>query len=743
MKKLFIALSIIFGTFFILILSGAIYVYSITSGINLDTNKLVNVAHAITYYDTFNQPITEQSKGVSVTPFNEIPKHTINAFISIEDKRFYSHNGIDYKGVFRAIFNNIKSLSAKEGASTINQQLIKNTHLSNEKTLKRKLIEMKLAKQLDKKFTKNEIMEKYLNTIYFGNNCYGITKASEFYFNKTPSKLTINESAILAGMIKAPSTYSPLNQPLNCQNRKNVVLKQMKEQGYITNEQYNTCKNQNVSDTIKTTVKTEYDYMYMVNKEISKLLDKNAYYNDNLQVNTAYNPKIQQIIKDEITENLGEYNLSAVLLNKYGQIVAYYSTAPENFRQVGSTIKPIAVYAPAIETNTVYSCTQLVDEKTDFNGYSPSNYNDIYYGKISVKTSLTKSSNVCSAKLLGLTGIDKALKYLKMTDIPLTESDNSLALALGATQKGATLTQITSAYTTFINEGYYNTPTCFKRHNEKNNTFNLLDIKYGKQIFSKDTCYIINDMLNETVKNGTAKKLSYINIPLCAKTGTVGNSNGNTDAYCISYNQEYVLGVYIGNKKDLLLENNITGGTLPTSLASNIWSKIYQDFEAPSFDACDDVVEIDIDNITYNESGIIEIADVNAPKRYVKTEIFKKNYLPKTMSTRFTLPKIEKPELTVNNNEIIIRLCLTEYYDARIYRENNGEKIMVYNSLFNNKEIFYDYDTIDGQTYTYSIVPYFIKDDDEFIGNEIFIAKIKINKSDFSKDWEWIGGEFE
>ena len=202
----------------------------------LNRDKLILSENNIMLYDVDNHEIAEISarkanKNVSI---NEIPQHLIQAFTSIEDKNFYKHHGLDIPRMGKAFINNLKSRSYKEGASTISQQLIKNTHLTNEKTISRKLKEIKLTVQLERKYTKNEIMEMYLNTIYFGHNCFGIANATDFYFDKEPKDLTVAESALLAALIKAPNSYSPFNNLDKSLKRRNLVLSKMHEYGHLT-----------------------------------------------------------------------------------------------------------------------------------------------------------------------------------------------------------------------------------------------------------------------------------------------------------------------------------------------------------------------------------------------------------------------------------------------------------------------------------------------------------------------------
>ena len=238
MKKGLKVVLFITALIFICCLAIVLIFFASFQNYKFDSNNIINPQSKIIFYDCDNKIIDEQSKGISVTEIKDIPIHTQKAFISIEDKRFYKHKGVDYRALLRATINNIKSFSFKEGGSTISQQLIKNTHLTNEKTFKRKFAEIKLAKELEKKYSKDKILETYLNTIYFGENCYGITSASHYYFNKTPSELNVNESAMLAAIVKAPSYYSPFVNSEKAHTRKNLVLKEMLMQNYLTNLEY-------------------------------------------------------------------------------------------------------------------------------------------------------------------------------------------------------------------------------------------------------------------------------------------------------------------------------------------------------------------------------------------------------------------------------------------------------------------------------------------------------------------------
>ncbi len=499
---------LLFSLLTIIILFGVLLTafFSITSSVKLNSEKFINFKKSVVFYDIDGNEISSENDKNKLTTFENLPKNLINAFISIEDKRFYKHNGIDFRGLFRATFNNIKSFSFKEGASTISQQLIKNTHLSNEKTIKRKLAEMKLAIQLEKKYSKEQILEMYLNTIYFGENCFGITKASSFYFDKMPKQLNLDECAMLAGLVKAPSNYSPLNNFEKCNYRKDVVLKEMLKQNYISNEEFSKYFNKDIKLNVNNT-SDDYNYLTIAKKELSKILEDKNVYMDNIKVYTNFDANLQRELENSFDSFQTKYNKSAIILDKNSKILAYKSNIRELPHQIGSCIKPLIAYAPALELNQIEEYSLFLDEKTNFNGYTPSNYGNNYYGYITAKEGLSKSSNVETLKILQDVGIEKAKEFINKTDIKLTEKDNSLCIGLGATEKGATLKELTSAYSIFNNDGYYKSAYCIDSIKDEFGGEIYFNKNISKKVFEKDTTFLTNEMLKETVNNGTAKKL--------------------------------------------------------------------------------------------------------------------------------------------------------------------------------------------------------------------------------------------
>ncbi len=722
-----------------LILSAFAAYFVMTAGATLDADKLVNVHRTVVFLDKNGDTIEESSGKSSVTGIDDIPLHVQNAFIAIEDKRFYSHGGTDFKALCRSGVKNVFSLSLKEGASTIDQQLIKNTHLTSDKTLKRKLTEIKLAKELDKKYTKREILEKYLNTIYFGNGCYGITDASEYFFGKTPKNLTVSEGAILAGTVKAPSNYSPKNNPEKCLKRRNLVLSEMEKQGYIDKTLYTAAVTTPLPE-IKTDKKPDNAFLAYAKNELSSLIETDAYEKNKTIVNTSYNEGFQRILENVFAENDSDYNVTAIILNKRGEAEAFYSTSEiQEKRQLGSVIKPVAVYAPAIELGTIYSCSKILDEKTVFSGYAPANYKNKYYGNVSAKFALSKSLNIPAVKILSLTGVKNSLEFLKKTDVEITEADENLSVALGATVNGAKIDSIAAVYASFINDGVF-TPAHSITGVVKANK-NLYEKRKTVRLFSPDTSYVITDMLSETVNNGTAKRLKTEDILLSAKTGTVGTEKGNSDAYCISFSPEYVLSVRYSAKGGNIMPNSITGGTEPASVSAAIWRKIYPNGTNTQFSKPESVKELNIDEISYESDGVIEIADEFAPDRYKLKELFTEKNCPKSTSHRFTHPSANINDFSVNNNKICIRLCLAQYYGLKIYvRDGNSESLVYEANSCVPEEITVNIPN-EKKEYEYYALPFFKNGEIVKNGEKIFLGKIKSSERVSSDDW-W-KNEFE
>ncbi len=705
----------------ILFLAFLTYAFYVTKNTSFDESKLVKSKNTIEYYDYNNEIIDVFTNSSNYVSLSKLNKHTIDAFVSVEDKRFYKHNGIDIIRIFGAIKNNLFSFSFKEGASTISQQLIKNTHLSNEKTLNRKLKEIKLTLELEKKYSKNEIIEKYLNTIYFGGGAYGIQSASKLYFNKNASELTINESCMLAGLIKSPTNYSPFTNYQNCIDRKNVVLNLMLKEKAITENQYNKC----INETIKINKNTNYnvfsDYILQVMSEYENILSLNPYSQEKIKIYTYLDTNLQK----EISTNIqSEYGYKQIVINsKNSGVIAYCGENYNEKRNVASCIKPIYIYAPMINEKQITESTVIVDEEINYSGYSPNNYGGKFYGPVTVKTALSKSLNIPAVKLLDSFGIDKANNYMKKYNLNIRGKD--LTSALGNIENGLTLKDLTDCYSPFNNEGNYAKSSFIDKIVVNNNVI-YQNKRNLSQIFSSETAYIMNDILKESVKNGTSKKLDGFDFEVCAKTGTNGTSEGNIDAYSISYTTSHIVGVWLGSNNTNLMPNTISGSTLPSMYAYNTLKYLYQDNKPTNFIQPKNIVKVKVDN------DILLSEQKAYLSKYGNEYLYINGTQPTQVLQNVNNSKIYDIIIKKENNSITINYKNSGYKGVGIYRNYNGKITKIYNG---NEGEVKDNITNYGE-YIYTLKPYKIDGKKVIYDDEILIGKIKYTK-DSIKNQEW------
>lgn len=711
-----------------------------TRSSRLDPKKLNPSENYATVYDDENNKISDVSltnanKKIKLT---DLPDHVKFAFIASEDKRFYKHHGLDYARIAKAALKNISKMSFRQGASTISQQLIKNTHLTNEKTLTRKLREIKLTKKLEKKYSKNQILESYLNTIYFGNACYGIENASNFYFKKSASQLNEAESATLAAIIRAPALYSPFANAEKCLTTRNSILTKMRDLGYISAQSCEKAIQEPLPVKGENTIFSR-SYLQCVYEELESLPIYSPYtFTKGYKIYTYMDSDLQDYTENLKTDVDRSGKSIVIINNKTHGVVACTFTQGDLKRQPGSLFKPLAVYAPALEENLISASTPVADVKTDFGGYTPKNYKEQYRGYVSCREALKDSLNVPAVSILEKLGISKSEKFLKKMQLDITKKDKNLSLALGGTNEGFSLKNLTGAYSVFANKGRYAPSAYIRKITDENGNTVYEHNVIPTRVFSEDTAYIISDILHDATQNGTAKKLSFLPFYVCAKTGTCGNEQGNTDAYTISFTSDYSVGVWMGNADNTL--TNITGGGLPCHYAMLLNKKIASRGAPQPIQGQESVEEISLDKITYEKDHTLNLADKNQPTEYTFTEIFRKSNIPPHTCGIFDSPQI-KADISCKNKQIIIDLCQTEYYEIEIKRTNNGKTITIFDGKIENE--FIDKNIIEDNKYVYSITPYFYNDTGEKIsGKTITLPAVKVSekKSEHTKpnigfDW--------
>jgi len=709
--------------------------YAVTADAKLQPQKLIDYGKSISIYDDEGNKIEDASiaaKRKSVR-LNELNEDTVNAFIASEDRSFYSHNGLNYKRMLKALIKNVASFSFKEGASTISQQLIKNTHLSGDKTISRKLKEIRLTKQLEKKYSKDEILEMYLNTIYFGHNCYGLQSAAHFYFAKNAEELELKESAAIVGLLTSPNNFSPFKNPEKCTQRRNIVLKNMLDCDFIDENEYESAKNSSLNAKKSLNQSKYSDYYTAVFDELEDIkLNGDDDYSE-YKIQTYLNQETQSFI-----ENMQfDCDESVLIRKKDGGIAAFCSSIGQAKRQIGSTAKPIFVYAPAINEHKIHSFTKIYDEPINYNGYTPENFDKKYHGKVTVSDSISQSLNVPAVKTLNVLGVETAEKYAHKMNVELENEEKNLSLALGGMTHGLSLKHLCDCYSVFHNGGNFRNSHFIKKITDKNGKTVYEDKDETTRTFSEGTCSLINEILCKTAKVGTAKKLKNLQYDVACKTGTCGTGDGNTDAYAVSYTSDYCIGVWLGDKNNE--KSEIYGGNQCCEKTLEILNELYDENAPAPLEKSKGTKTVEIDYEEYDKNDRIVIADECSPKlNKLKVKCLEEN-TPNVISTRFSQPVIKNPQILVNKNDISIQLCQTKYYSYIVNRINDGKNEEIYNGKW--KKIITD--VPESGSYVYTVTPYY--DDGKVIhyGTTITLPQINFNSQSSSykipdiayKDW--------
>ncbi len=514
----------------------------------------------------------------------DMPKYLIDAFIAIEDRRFFEHSGVDWPRTFKAFFNYIfGSKGGRFGGSTITQQLVKNLTGDNQTTAKRKIEEIFRAINLEKKLGKNEILELYLNVVYLSQNCYGVSAGANLYFNKDVSELTLGECAALASIVKSPTNYDPYLNIENNKNRRTLVLKAMLNEEKITEYEYNQAINEeikinsNIENENKTGIYSWYTEALIdeVSEDLAKKYNieieyaKKMIMKGGLNIYSVIDPDLQKYVEG-VYENYTQYvnkqngtlpeSACVILDPKTSDILAIvggtgkksanmiFNRATDAKRPLGSVMKPISVYAPALEENIinyakVYDDTPL---KMENGTYWPKNSPDRYRGLVPIYYAIEHSINTVAVKVLHDLRLQKALNYLDKFEISV-DSDldrNDSSIALGQLTNGESLLNITNAYCVFNNEGYISNPKTYLYVTDNYGNVILTNDTSEEKVISNDTAMIMTKMLQNVVENGTARNISMKE--WCDVAGKTGTSSNNEDKWFIGYTPSYVCGVWTG-----------------------------------------------------------------------------------------------------------------------------------------------------------------------------------------------------
>lgn len=659
--------------------------FSISRSETFDQNKLINANMKIEVYGDDGNLLSDKSLFNSqYISLSKIPKETVDAFISIEDKTFYFHNGINPKRIVKAILNNISKGKASQGASTISQQLIKNTHLSSEKTYSRKIKEISLALEMEKELSKDEILENYLNVIYYGNNIYGIENASQFYFSKSASELTLEEGATLAALIKSPGLFDPIQQKERCLKRRNLVLSEMEKDGKISQEVAQKARETDlvlkINETFDRGQNTYSQGAIMEAEEILKMPAKQIAIGK-YKIHTFFSKEKQDALKAAIdAEELGFDQAGISINNSTHGIEAFYGKSAYNVlktkRQPGSTIKPLLVYAPALNENIISPATKILDEEININGYKPQNFEKTFRGHLSTREALSLSSNIPAVKILSYVGIPKAKRYATRLGIEFDENDNGYALALGGMTYGTNIKTLAAAYTTFANNGKFYGAKFIKKIEDENGK-TIYEAKFvPDEVFREDSNYLMVSMMETSATKGTSKRLASLPFQIAGKSGTVGVGATNSDAFSVALTTKDTVATWVGD----LTGNNIgylTGGKAPTDMIKNYFKAIYKTETPKDFRVPSSITEVEIDALEYENNNIVQTANDFTPSRYKLTEVFSRFNLPKEKSTNFL--KVEPATLNgkIVNGNYVFEFDAQSHITYELYRIENDENKLV------------------------------------------------------------------
>ncbi|SDJ43569.1 transglycosylase domain-containing protein [Salimicrobium halophilum] len=538
----------------------------------------------------------EQIYSVNRTLVNldEVPEFLQQAFIATEDSRFYEHSGIDPRGIARALYRDIIAWEKVEGASTITQQVAKNLFFTNEKSWMRKTKEVMVALYLERNLTKEEILELYVNSIYFGEGTYGVEAASERYFGTSVSDVTQSQAALLAGMPKAPNSYSPVNDPEAAKDRRDVVLMRMEDESYISGEERENLSNQRLEYKEKTQPEETWSNAY-VNAVVQEAVERygisrEALKTEGYRIEVNMHPEAQRIAYDTMQDasyasgSVKGVEGAFVLTDQSGKVTAIvggrsYEHGESNHaltkHQPGSVMKPLAVYGPALMSDRYTPYSVLKDEETSYGDYTPSNVTGGYEGQVTMYEALVESKNAPAVWLFDQIGVGEGKTYLEK--LGLSTEDEGLSIALGGLSEGFTPMEIAGAYQTIGNGGERRPLQTIATITDRNGeAVEPKEQAEATRVFNEETAFQLREMMETVVSEGTATSGSYQG-PLAGKTGTAGHPSvegQNRDVWFAGITPNYTMSMWMGYEasgEDYYLTDS---SSVPTSLSKELMTNL-------------------------------------------------------------------------------------------------------------------------------------------------------------------------
>lgn len=716
----------------------AYFAFDVPHWQTLDISRITAAPQTGRMYDNAGELITkiQGAENRVVIPLERIPVLTRQVFLAAEDLRFYNHHGIDFVRLFGALAANLREGGYAQGASTITMQLIRQSHLSTQKTIARKLEEMWLAVNLERQMSKDEILAMYLNYINFGNGAYGIQAAAQTYFGVDAEELSLAQAASLAASIKAPSYYAPHISEENNRSRRLYILDTMLQEGMIDQAMHDEAAAEAIAVVERPAETLQYGWFVdAVLDEAETLLGMSSdqVLTSGLVIETTMSRAHQDQLDKEFAKNVFPADASdgtpvqgaaACVNTQTGEVLAIvggrsydvrrgFNRATNLRRQPGSALKPLVAYAPAIDQYGYMTASVLKDEPTNFGGYKPRNASYTYYGNVSIRSALQSSLNVATVALLDEIGVEAGRAYLEKVGIPLDDRDSNLALALGAMTYGVSPVQLAAAYAPFGNGGVFNSPHFITKVTDASGRVLYQHRSEGERVLSEQSAFLMTSLLQSVTSSGTGAKLSAAGTPVAGKTGTVNmTSGGNRDIWMAAYNTEITCAFWMGfDEPDSThkLQGWISGGDNTAAMARDYFKALYQNRDKPQFTRPEGIIALEIDKQAIKWRGEPMLAVDLTPKAYRYTEYFSASNYPTKKSDIWTPPRSPN-NFTVGHNESGYPLLMIQPADTAIYRvqrDTYGESFVLTELYGTAGETLYYADTSakPGVVYTYRVIP--------------------------------------
>lgn len=721
--------SILISSFVLLLATLIVFVsyFKVDEWHSFDASLIVDAPKSSVIYDNDGNEISVMHSSENRLEINmdSLPEYVKLAFISAEDTRFYEHGGIDLVRIVGAAVADIKAGGMVQGASTIGQQLIKLSHLSSDKTFERKIEEAYLSVCMEHEFSKDEILEMYLNYVYFGGGFYGIEAASRGYFGVSANRLSLAQAAQLAGIVKAPSRYAPHLDIERSVSRRNTILNLMLEYNRIDNDEYEQAVNEECILNNNIVYRENYFIDYAIEECCKRLnITRNELLSGGYQIYTTLDSKInsdaQQLAAgaDRFLNGESETEAAIVVLRTDGSIAAMvggreytsqcFNRSSDMERQPASLIKPIICYAPALEYYNFTAATPLANEMTDFNGYKPHNSNNYYTESVSLRQALEESMNIPAVEVLDYIGLDCGVGFAEKSGIDFEDECISLSLALGGFTFGVSPLEMAGAYNVFASGGRYSEPFSVLSIEKNGETIYSHEINQTR-IMSEENAYILTDMLCSTAQKGTAKKLSELGIDVAAKTGTNLDADSNVrDAWTAAYTNEYTIVAWLGTDSSKLgfLPQGTTGGNSTCPMIAELLDEIYKD-NSTHFNVPQGIITLGLDKESM-ENGRILLATPYMTSKQVVYEIFTLDTAPTQENQYWQYPS--PPDevgwyFDINGKPCIYFYAADERFRYSIYRCDSSGKTVKLTTQIDKKGIvkYNDASAISGNTYYYYV----------------------------------------